>query len=273
MRLEQAKSRRRSTGRNLALLTVPKSTAIQILKARLECLLPKNIVDDWLERHLVVNLPKDTFVFKKGTQADLIYFVRAGLVDVLSRDSQGRRLIVEMAAPGDLLGFMDFADSRGESHQLFDARARTQCEIGIITRERIELALDQLSSSDLVSIAERINDWWSEKIKYWVTFSVLHARERLELVLTRLAEKLGVEDAYGKLIPVEFSHEDLGLMTASPRPMVSRLLADLVAEGRLSRRDRRYVLHKTAKVSGPTNSLNVNGFVTDDDPMHNLDTA
>jgi CRP-like cAMP-binding protein len=235
-----------STGGNLALLTVRKSSGVQILKARLEsCLLAKHIVDDLLERHLVVSLPKNAIVFNEGTPLDVVYFVRAGLVDILSRDSHGGRLIVEIAAPGDLLGFMDFAGPGLGSPQLFDARARTRCELGVVSRERIELALEQLSPQDLVSLAERINDWWSEKIHHWVTFIASTARGRLELVLASLAQKLGVEDTFGTLIPPKFSHEDLALMIANSRPMVSRLLADLMAEGRLKRRHRRYILCKT----------------------------
>jgi CRP-like cAMP-binding protein len=230
------------------LLPVGKSTGMQILRARLtRCGLPEDIVDGWLQQHLVVNLQKNAFVFDEATPADVIYFVRAGLVDVLSHDDSGRHLIIDIATPGDFLGFIDFSDVGPISRHLFGARARTRCEIGIITRERIESALNQLSPPALLSIGEHINGWWSERIQHWVTFTAMSARERLKLVLTRLAEKCGVEDSYGRFITVKLSHDDFALMIGNSRPMVSRLLREMVAERWLLRRHNHYVLCGTTE--------------------------
>jgi CRP/FNR family transcriptional regulator, cyclic AMP receptor protein len=255
MELEQAKNGTHRNIRNLVRSAIAMPTGLQRFKAFLQaCSLSANVIDDFLQRHMMVSFPKNAFIFRQGTPGDVIYWVKAGLVDVLCSDSRRGNLIVEIATPGDLLGFMDFVDASVGCRQMFDARARTRCEIGILTRDRIDLALAQLSAEALVSLGEHINDWWSEKIKYWVKFAALSARERLELVLSRLGEKCGVDDIGGTLIVPEFSHEDFALMIASSRPMVSRLLAAMVAEGRLLRRHRRYILCKAPGEYGSASS-------------------
>jgi CRP/FNR family cyclic AMP-dependent transcriptional regulator len=245
MELDQTRGVTGRSVRNLPRAPMAKPTGLQRFRAfLLACSLPANTIDDFLDRHMMVSFPKNAFIFNQGAPAQVIYWVRAGLVDVISRDSQRGDVIVEVATPGDLLGFVNFIEPGSGYRQIFDARTRTRCEIGLLTRDRIDLALQQLSPGALVELGEHINDWWSQRIEYWVRFLGLSARQRLELVLTRLGEKCGVEDTLGTLIAPEFSHDDLALMIASSRPMVSRLLAEMVAEGRLSRRHRRYVLCK-----------------------------
>jgi CRP-like cAMP-binding protein len=165
-------------------------------------------------------------------------------VDVIFSDAKEkeREVLVEVAGPGDLLGFVDVDTNSDGRRQLFAARARTRCEIGVLTRERISAVADKLGPNALISLAEHINTWWSEKMERRVRFARLGARERLESVLAELAEKCGVEDAHGRLITSSFSHDDFASMIGSSRPMATRLVCEMVAQGRLLRRDRRYVL-------------------------------
>ena len=229
--------------RKTPLPNVARPNGLQRLKARLlSWQLPHGSVDDLLDRHMVLNFAEKSLIFQQGAPGDVVYWLRAGLVDVISRDAKRGDVLVEVAGPGDLLGFMDL-DAKGDGRrQTFTARARTRCEIGLLTRERISFVLDKLPPNVLVPLAEYINVWWSEKMERWVRFVRLNARERLESVLAELAEKCGVDDTCGTLIVPEFSHEDFASMIACSRPMVTRLLFEMVAQGHLLRRDRRYIL-------------------------------
>jgi CRP/FNR family cyclic AMP-dependent transcriptional regulator len=231
-----------STLHKLPVSKVGRPDVSKRLKAHLGWPLPESCVDELLERHMVVNFAASSVIFQQGAPGDVIYVTRAGLVDLIFRDSRERELLVEVAGPGELLGFMDI-EANGQDHvQIFTARARTRCEIGVVSRERISHVLDKLTPNLLVTLADHINVWWSEKMERWLQFVRLSARERLASVLAELAEKLGVDDAHGRLIVSEFSHEDFASMIASSRPMVTRLLAEMMAQGSLFRRDRRYIL-------------------------------
>jgi CRP/FNR family transcriptional regulator, cyclic AMP receptor protein len=234
------------TARNVErtpLSSVANFNGLQRFRARLlSWPLPRGAVDDLLDRHIVLNFPEKSLIFRKGAPADVVYWVRAGVVDLISPDSKKGNVLVEVAGPGEMIGFMDIGTKSATRRQIFTARARTRSEIGVLTRERINSVLNKLPPHVLVSLAEHINDWWSEKIERWVKFVRLSAHDRLELALADLAEKCGVRDTHGTLIVPQFSHDDFASMIASSRPMVTRLLAELIAQGRLVRRDRRYVL-------------------------------
>jgi CRP-like cAMP-binding protein len=213
--------------------------------------LPVDLFDDLLDRHVVLNLPRNTLIFQRGAFADVVYWLKAGLVDILYRQDQKKGVLIDIATPGDILGFADFLDV-GSRRQLFDARARTRCEIGIVTRDRISLALSKLPPESLVVLAERINGWWAENLEHWVKFCRMDTRERLACVFDRLAEKCGAEVANGRLIVPELGHHDFALLTGSSRPLVTRILAELVAQGHLTRRERQYILHKSARSGAGT---------------------
>jgi CRP-like cAMP-binding protein len=203
--------------------------------------LPHGAVDDLLDHHPVLNFKEKSAIFRQGAPADVLYWVRAGLVDLISPDAK-KDILVEVAGPGELLGFMDIDENGGDRRQIFAAHARTRCEIGVISRERVASVWDKLPPEVLLTLADHINDWWSEKMERWARFVRLSGRERLETVLAELGEKCGVEDARGKLIAPTFSHADFASMIASSRPMVSRLLSEMVVEGHILRRDRHYLL-------------------------------
>jgi CRP/FNR family transcriptional regulator len=197
--------------------------------------------DDLLNSHTVITVGPNSCVFRDGATADVLYWVRSGLVDLVFSDETAGNLLIDVVGPGELLGFVDVSGTNG-SCQIFTARARTRCEIGVLARERIGQLCEKLKPETLVSLGEQINGWWSEKIERWLKFVHLSAHDRLQLVLAELAEKFGVDDAHGKLIVPEFSHEDLASMILASRPMVTRLLAHMIARGHVLRRGARYVL-------------------------------
>jgi len=61
-------------------------------------------------------------------------------------------------------------------------------------------------------------------------------------VLAELGRKFGVPDGEGLLLTFEPTHSDLAEMIGSSRPVVGRVLSELIADGELGRRDRKYIL-------------------------------
>jgi CRP-like cAMP-binding protein len=245
-----------ATGHHKAIKTQPvlklaRANGLQLLRAKLlRWPLPHGSVDELLDQHMVLNIPEKSLIFQRGAPGDVIYWVRGGLVDVIFQDEKKREVLVEVTGPGEFIGFMD-VDTEGDCRrQIFTARARTRCEIGVLTRERIGAVLEKLPPHVLVSLADQINIWWSERMERWVKFVGLSARERLESVLAELAEKCGVDDAHGRLIVSLFSHEELASMIASSRPMVTRLLSEMIAQGRVFRRNRRYIVCDSSQTNG-----------------------
>ena len=62
--------------------------------------------------------------------------------------------------------------------------------------------------------------------------------------MTEMAQRAGVKDSEGTILIPEIEHEDLAEMIGCSRPMVSRLIAQMIDSGLLARRGKKYVLLK-----------------------------
>jgi len=117
-----------------------------------------------------------------------------------------------------------------------------------------------MDPEELLALSERMNSACSEWVEYYATFLGLSYRERIERVLAELGRKFGVPDSDGILLTFEPTHADLAEMIGSSRPVVTYVIADLIKEGELGRRARKYILLRggaiEAAVSGSSRNPN-----------------
>jgi len=73
-------------------------------------------------------------------------------------------------------------------------------------------------------------------------------------MLNSLGTRFGIYDKRGTLLVPELSHEDLAEMIGSSRPMVSKLISDMIEEGFLARGEKRHFIlrHKERTSTRPT---------------------
>jgi CRP-like cAMP-binding protein len=76
-----------------------------------------------------------------------------------------------------------------------------------------------------------LNTYWSSTAYHRIRFLSLSFRERLEMVLADLGYRFGVVESRGTILTLELSHDSLAEMIGSSRPMVSRLIGEMTAEG------------------------------------------
>ncbi|HLK86221.1 MAG TPA: Crp/Fnr family transcriptional regulator [Candidatus Binataceae bacterium] len=212
-----------------------------------------------IEAHLIpVTFEKGAVVFLRGTSADLVFWVLKGLVKLYLPTGESSRTLVDLARPGDLIGFVNEVASRGR-YQVLEAQALTKCSIGLLSREHMARLLSKLDHETVVRLLEHFNTAWSRLFVRYVAFIGSSFRERLEQVLYGLGERFGATDKRGILLVPELSHEDLAEMIGSSRPMVSKLIADMCTEGLLERSEkRRFILRpKPALPAASRPELNV----------------
>ena len=185
--------------------------------------LPRAAATTLLERHMLVRYPKGAELFTMGSPADVVFAVLTGLVKVHSSRAGSDPVLVELAGPGDLVGYADFADGDGGRSQLFEATALTNTTVALFTRHQVAEVLKSLEPDALLRITEAINSMWSAVVYRYATFLGMSLRKRLEIVLGELAERFGVPDSRGTLLLPELAQEELAEMIGSSRPMVSKL--------------------------------------------------
>ncbi len=204
--------------------------------------IPHRLVREILEYHSNLSYAPGAMIFCQGAPADIIFWVVKGMVKESCPSSNGNRILVRLATAGDVIGGADEIDEKGNWVRRFEAQALSNCVVAMITRQRVRDLLKSLDPASLLKVSERMNSTWSGRVHYYASLLGMSFRERLELVLAELGRKFGAPDDDGIALTFEPAHGDLAEMIGSSRPMVSRLMADLIKQGEIARRGRLYIL-------------------------------
>lgn len=132
----------------------------------------------------------------------------SGLVDIISPGPDGEQILAGVLGPGEFFGIVGCTDHNGRPAQAFQARARTNIQIGLLIREHICKVLKRQDPVLLVHILEEVVAEWSEFTLHYIQFLGANYDVRLETVFRDIATKFGVKDSRGTLLVPEFGHSD-----------------------------------------------------------------
>jgi CRP/FNR family transcriptional regulator, cyclic AMP receptor protein len=203
--------------------------------------LPAELADEIEEHSTTVTYERGKIIFLRGARADVVFWLLKGTVKLYLPHSNGNRTLVAIAGPGDILGFIESVDANGR-RQVLEAQALTKCSVGLFSREYIVQLLRKLDRETMVRLLEHLNSAWSMMFEQHLAFVGSSFRHRLEVVLASLGARFGLDDQRGTLIVPELTQEDLAEMIGSSRPMVSKLIADMTREGRLTRSEQHQLI-------------------------------
>jgi len=189
-----------------------------------------------------VRYPKRSPLFLQGAPADVVFAVFNGLVKVYCPGADGNRILVHLAGPGDVIGYADFVDAKGQRSQMFEAHALTSCSVALFTRHHLLKVMRELDQNTLTRMLESLNGFWSSVVHRYAVYLSMSLRERLQMVLADLGARFGVQEARGILLTPELAQEELAEMIGSSRPMVSKLLSEMAERSMIACQGRRYIL-------------------------------
>jgi CRP/FNR family transcriptional regulator, cyclic AMP receptor protein len=219
--------------------------AFAILRSGLGRLnLPVDLVDELIERHIAVAFEKGALAFCEGNTDGMLACILSGYVNVYCPVGDGNRTLVRMAGPGEIIGYPDYVDEKGRHARMFEAQVASKCTLALFSRDHIARLLAGLPPEAMITVIASLNTFWSENLRRFATLLNLPFWDRLTIVMSDLAKRAGVRDSEGIILIPEIGHEDLAEMIGCSRPMVSRLIAEMVESGLLSRRGKQYVLLK-----------------------------
>jgi CRP-like cAMP-binding protein len=203
---------------------------------------PSEIIDELINDNIVARYTRRFRLFLQGAPADVLMIIINGVVKVHCAQPDGRRFLVELAGPGDIIGYVDRLDLKGRHCQAFEAQALTNCAVALVSRQRILKLLADSDHAALISLFERLNTFWGSVVHRYASLMTLSYRERLEAMLSEVAARFGVKETRGTLLTLELGHDDWAEMIGSSRPMVSRLIAEMVQNRILAREGKHYIL-------------------------------
>jgi CRP-like cAMP-binding protein len=233
--------------------------------------IPQQLIDEIMERHIAVSYAKGAMVFSEGSTADLFACVLSGYVKVYCPVGDGSRTLMRLAGPGELIGYADYIDSRGQRERLFEAQALSKCNVALVTRDHVGRLLRKLDTETLVEMMESLNTFWSLNIRWFATLIGVPFWERLEIVLSDLGSRLGAADNRGVMLIPEICHEDLAEMIGCSRPMISRLIGEMVEAGLVARGRKQYILLNKWESRGLAEPIGRR--ITADGPRPSADTS
>jgi len=219
--------------------------AFAILRASLgRFKLPAELVDELIERHIPVAFDRGTMAFCEGNTDGMLACILSGYVNVYCPVGDGNRTLVRLASPGEIIGYADYIDEKGRYARSFEAQVASKCVLALFSRDHIVRLLATLPPDTLLSIIASLNTFWSENLRFFATLLNLPFWNRLTVVMSDLAKRASVSDSEGTILIPEIGHEALSEMIGCSRPMVTRLIAEMVQSGLLARRGKQYVLLK-----------------------------
>ena len=219
--------------------------AFASLRASLSRLnLPLDLVDDLIERHITVSFEKGAWAFSEGNTDGMLAYIISGYVNVYCPVGDGNRTLVRMAGPGDVIGYPDYVDERGQIARMFEAQVASKCTLALFSRDHLARLLARLPTDGLITILSALNTFWSKNLWFFTTLLNLPLLDRLTIVMSDLAKRAGVRDSEGTMLIPEIFHDDLAEMIGCSRPMITRLITQMVESGMLARRRKQYVLLK-----------------------------
>ena len=206
--------------------------------------MPPELVDELIERHIPVAFDRGTMAFCEGNTDGMLACILSGYVNVYCPVGDGNRTLVRLASPGEIIGYADYIDEKGRYARSFEAQVASKCVLALFSRDHVVRLLATLAPDTLISIIASLNTFWSENLRFFASLLNLPFWNRLTVVMSDLAKRAGVNDSEGTVLIPEIGHEALSEMIGCSRPMVTRLIAEMVQSGLLARRGKQYVLLK-----------------------------
>jgi CRP/FNR family transcriptional regulator len=206
--------------------------------------LPSGFVDEFISDQMAVTFDKGAMLFCEGNRDGMLACVLTGYVSIYCPVGDGYRTLVRLAGPGEIIGYPDYLDHDGCRARMLEAQVASKCTVALFSRDQIVRLLSKLPTDNLVSLLSSLNTFWSENLRLYASLLNLPLLDRLKLVLGDLGQRAGVADSEGIALIPELGHEHLAEMIGCSRPMVSRMVAELVEARLLARRGKQFVLLK-----------------------------
>jgi CRP/FNR family cyclic AMP-dependent transcriptional regulator len=185
----------------------------------------------------MIEVKRGGIIYAQAESGDLVYVILAGMAALLMQDS-GRRVLVGVVGPGDIVGISALLSG---GPRPFRCEALSECKVAALSASKFR----SLTFSDPATFEKAMQATfgrWEQLLKRYAQFMTLGARGRIATALLELAQRFGVSNDRGLLLPFMVSHAMLGAMVGASRQHVTMQLVDFEREGAVTRENRRLVI-------------------------------
>ncbi|MSO00897.1 Crp/Fnr family transcriptional regulator [Bacillus paralicheniformis] len=185
---------------------------------------------------------QDTFLFQEGMDAEELYLIQSGLVQIGKLTSDGKELTLRMCKKNDIVGELTLFTE--DAKYMLSAQILSDGEVLVINKDKLEKELIQNGA-----LTFEFMKWMSthlRKIQSKIRDLLLNGKKgALYSTLIRLANSYGITRSDGILINIVLTNQDLAKFCAAARESINRMLSDLRKNGVISIEDSgKIVIHQ-----------------------------
>ncbi|MGQ9601249.1 MAG: Crp/Fnr family transcriptional regulator [Candidatus Bipolaricaulia bacterium] len=190
-------------------------------------------------------------IFEEGEPAFGVYLIESGKVKLAKRALGGRRQILKLIGPGEILGEEALFHEPVYSAQ---ARALERTVAGFVTLEELLHFLEdhpQVALKLLRSLSHEIREFHNRLLE----ISYESSLERIARLLLALADRWGEQEDGGLYIGVKLSRSELAELAGVASETASRLLARLRERGILALDGPRIIIRDRGRLAALTSPV------------------
>jgi len=185
----------------------------------------------------MIELKRGQAIYRERERAAAVYIILCGQA-VLAMVEARRRALLTVVGPGDVVGISALISN---GPRPFRCETLSECRLAVLESEVFrEVLLSEPGTFDQALGA--VFGRWSGLLRRYALFMSLNARGRVALALLELAERFGVSDQRGRLLPFALSHSMIGEMVGASRQHVTMQLVEFEREKSVLREHRRMVV-------------------------------
>lgn len=185
-------------------------------------------------------IKKDTYLFQEGMDADELYIVLSGKVQISKITSDGRELSLRIVGANDICGELTLFTSSPKF--LLSAMAIEDAEICAVKKHTLEREIFQNST-----LAFEFMKWMSDHFRKTQTKFrdlVLNGKKgALYSTLIRMTNSYGVKLDNGILIDLPLTNQELANFCGTSRESTNRILSELKKESVISIKKGKIIVH------------------------------
>jgi CRP-like cAMP-binding protein len=215
----------------------------------------RHLADDALEdvnsRFQEVHFAQDEWLYHLGDPAGYMYVVAAGQVKLLQQGTEGKEVLLHLAAAGDLIGSLA---AFGNTSYSDAAQAHTACCVLRVASSDFQQLLE-LHPTITLQVLEFAGTQLQAARETIRGLSVNPVEHRLASALLQLAERHGEAAAEGGImIQIPLPQQDLAAMTGTTVETVSRVLSQFRSDGLITSGRRWIAITDSAALQAISNS-------------------
>jgi CRP/FNR family cyclic AMP-dependent transcriptional regulator len=188
-----------------------------------------------------------SLIMREGENSAAVYFVLAGSVTVWVEDPDGEELILAYLGPGEFFGELSLFDANAKRSA--SVRARTDCEVAVITYEKFR-DLIQAAPSLLMPIIGQIAHRLRVASQKLGNLAFVDVAGRIARALLDLAaDSQAITHPDGMLVRI--TREELGKLVNCSRQMAGQVLFDLERHGLIEVHGKSIIVRATIPAKNP----------------------